>query len=226
MRLPLVFIALALGVSFGADERGLIVSSGENSTSVAERRAKVMGSKLDSFETMKGRIYQDVKVTEINDGGISFTHADGAARLRFEDLSPEQRRYFGITGEAAAEIYRKEREVRIAYEKQVEEREAARKMAAEQEAEVRLLALEKAAKMRAERAETFASRSIPALPEIKRVDSVNFSRRSYRSYRSSYGYTGNYYSGYYPRYRSYGGGYFGRSRGYCGSRTPGLVIRR
>lgn len=188
-----------------------------------------MGSKLERFETMKGRVYQDVMITEINDGGISFSHADGVARLRFDDLSPEQSRYFGINEATAAEFYRREREAMLAYEKQVEEREAARKKAAGQEALARFIAAEEAAeeaaKVRAERAETVVVRSIPALPEVKRVDSINFPGRRHTSHGFSYGYPSYYHSGFYPRYRSYGGHYFGRSGGHCGYRTPGFVIR-
>lgn len=222
MKSTFICFSLACGLALGAGELTLVVSeSGQAAGSVAERRAVAMGSKLERFETMKGRVYQDVMITEINDGGISFSHADGVVRLRFDDLSPEQSRYFGINEATAAEFYRREREAMVAYEKQVEEREAARKKAAEQEALARFIAAEEAA----EEAETVVVRSIPALPEVKRVDSINFSGRRYSSHGYSYGYPSYYHSGFYPRYRSSGGYYFGRSGGHCGYRTPGFVIR-
>ena len=238
MRIPLVYIFLGLGVVLGAGDESLLVSeSGKTGATVAERRAVVMGAELKRFETMKGRVYEAVKITEINDGGISFTHASGAARLRFDDLSPDQRRNFGISEEVAAEIYRKEQKARLAYEKKVEEREAARKLAAEKQAEaLRLVtekAAEKAAKELTEREQALVSWSVPSFPEIKSesISTSRFSKRSHRSHRShrvhsySYGYPGYYHSGYYPRYQYAGGSYFGRSGGYCSPRTPGIVIR-
>lgn len=71
---------------------------------------------------MEGRIYREVVITKISAGGVSFKYADGAARLRFDELSPGQRKYFGIEEEEAAEVYRKEAERRAAYEKLVEDR--------------------------------------------------------------------------------------------------------
>jgi len=226
MKILFVWFSLTLGVALGAGESYSLITEGSGADGVEERRAEAMGKKFQSFETMKGRIYEDVKITEINDGGISFTHAAGAARLRFEDLSPEQRRYFGITEDAAVEFYRKEREARLAYEKRVKEAEVARRKAAEEEAEVRRVADEQAAQARAERSEALSFRNIPTLPEVKRVDSRDFSRRSYTIRRSSYGYPSYYYSSCYPRFRSYQSVSFGWSRGYCGSRTAGFVIRR
>jgi hypothetical protein len=221
MSFSLIHISLLFGLAFGADQQsGLVSENGKVTNNIEERRAESMGTKLQSFVTMNGRVYEDVKITQINDGGISFTHAAGAARLRFDDLSPEQRKYFGIAEDTAAVIYRREQEARLVYEKQVEVREAARKKAAEEMAEAQRLAAEKAAKERSERAEKLAFRSIPALPEVKRVDSGNFSRRSDRSYRSSYGYSNYYYPSYYQRSQ------FSRGSGsYCRPRTPGFVIR-
>jgi hypothetical protein len=195
MKLSLVTLLLAVGTALGA-EKGLISQSRDAPDSIVERRAEAMGSEHKRFETMRGRVYRDMRITEINDGGISFTHADGAGRLRYEDLSPQQRRYFGIAEDPAAEIYRKEREARLAYEKKVEKRQAARK----KEAEARFLAAEKAAKKRAEKAEAAALQEIPVLPEIipvsvktRHVGSGRVSRRGRVHYRPSYHYSHYYH---------------------------------
>jgi hypothetical protein len=182
-------ILCSLCVSWGAEtSEGLILES-QQVESIEERRAEAMGKQLDQFVTMAGRVYRDVKITKISDGGISFSHADGAARLMFGDLGPEQRRYFGINGEDASAVYAREMRARAAYEKEVEKREKARRELAAKEAadraEAQRLATEKAEKARAIAAASQPEETIPLYPTIKRVDSGL--RRSSR-YSSGFGY--------------------------------------
>lgn len=143
---------------------------------VESRRAEAMGKPMETFRTMEGRIYRDVVITKINAGGVSFNHADGAARLRFADLSPEQRSRFGINGEDAAAVYAREARARDAYETEVEEREKARRELAEKEA----------AEVRATAAATKPAETIPPYPTIKRVDSGRRHSNRYSSYGSYY----------------------------------------
>ena len=190
---------------------------------VETRRAEALGKPMETFRTLEGRVYEDVVITKINAGGVSFKHADGAARLRFDELSPGQRKYFGIDEETAAEVYRKEAEQRAAYEALVAERAEERRAISEKKAEEReeawRIAMAEAAAERAITADPIPSATIPDRPTIQRVDSRVHRSRSYRSGNVYYG--GFYgYSGYQPSFHR---GY--RHGGYhCA--TPSIIIRR
>lgn len=207
---PALFAALGLTAAF-AD--------------VELRRMDSLGKSLDSFKTVGGRTYQDVTITKINAGGLSLRHSEGTVRLRFEDLSTGQRKYFGIEEEAAKKIYQREAARRAAYEGLVEKREEERRVRVKEEAEERKeeRRLEMAA-IAAERAKAIAVTpvaTIPPRPTIIRVDTRARRSRSYHgsSYGGFYGYSS--YSSYRPHYR---GGF--RNGGFrCYSR-PSVVIRR
>lgn len=52
--------------------------------------------------TLNGRSFHDVTIVGIDPNGILFKHANGAGKVRFEELSPEIRNHFGYDPEAAA----------------------------------------------------------------------------------------------------------------------------
>ena len=52
--------------------------------------------------TLEGRAFHDVTIVGIDPNGILFKHANGAGKVRFEELSPEIRNHFGYDPEAAA----------------------------------------------------------------------------------------------------------------------------
>ncbi len=220
MKCVLIFLVCSVGLTFAAD---LVPESGDPTASIEKRRAAAFTKRLDRFETMKGRVYEDVRITAIDDGGISLAHSSGTARLRFDDLSPQQRRYFGMDEKAAAEIYRREWLAREAYENLVEEKMIVRREVAEKAAEERRLAEEKA---EAKRALAVANRkaapeeTIPIRPNIQRIDSGS-RRARYSSYPGYGGYYGYYPSSY--RRSSYGYRYGGT---HCINHSvPGFVIR-
>lgn len=204
MKIPLLLLIFSASWVCAAEPAP---DTSQTPASVEERRAAALSKRMERFETMKGRIYEDVRITAIDAGGVSLSHSAGTARLRYDDLSPQQRRYFGLDEAAAAEVYRKERAARAAYEKRVEERKIARREAMEKAHEEERLAAEQAEKERAERAlaaagrELTASEKIPSQPTIQRVDTDWFRHRSsrrYSPYWNNYGYYGNYYgSGHY-----------------------------
>ncbi len=187
MKIPRFILLAGLGLSMAAAD-------------VETRRAEALGKPMKTFRTLEGRTYRDVVITKINAGGVSFKHEDGTARLRFDELSPGQRKYFGIEGETAAEVYRTEAERRAAYEKLVEKREEERRVLAEKEAAEReeawQLAMESAAAERAKAAAEPAV-TIPPRPTIQRVDTRVRRSRSYGSSYGGYGYG-------YPVHYSYG----------------------
>lgn len=213
MKIPHFILLVGFGLSMAAAD-------------VETRRAEALGKPMETFRTMEGRIYQDVVITRINAGGVSFKHADGAARLRFDELSPGQRKYFGLDEETAAEVYRKEAERREAYEKLVAKRTEERLLRAENETaerqEAKQIAMAAAAAQIAKSADE-PTATIPLRPTIQRVD---IRVRRSRSYGSSYSpFYGGYY-GYSP-YSSYRPSYRGGFRSgsyYCP--TPSIIIRR
>src|SRR5207253_8516186 len=51
-------------------------------------------SRADDLVTISGKRYERVRITEITPATIAFTHATGAARLAFGELTPiEQKKY-------------------------------------------------------------------------------------------------------------------------------------
>ncbi|MDE0836801.1 MAG: hypothetical protein OSA84_10665 [Akkermansiaceae bacterium] len=223
MRIPLILLACSACLSFGAERTP---EDDRAAASVEERRGIALSEKMDRFETMKGRVYEDVRITAIDAGGVSLSHSSGTARLRYGDLSPQQRRNFGMDATAAAETYRNERLAREAYDKRVEEKQIARREVAEKATEERRLGWEKAAAARAlaeANREPSAEETIPLRPNIQRIDS---GRRSTRHSRSSnyYGYFPSSYCRSYSGSRHYSTGYR-YSRAGCRTGTPGFVIR-
>lgn len=90
-----------------------------SASEIEQRRAEETGKKYKVYETAKGEVYKDATVTKVTDAGITVMHAEGVARLRYEDLSAEQQKEFGITKEGAQAVYAKERKAAAAYEAQV-----------------------------------------------------------------------------------------------------------
>lgn len=225
MKASFLMIQILLCVSICAEDTGTLVPEVSQFESVEARRAEAMGKRMERFETMTGRIYKDVRITRISDAGISLSHADGAARLRFEDLSPEQRQYFGINGEDAAEVYAREMKARAAYEKLVEEKERSRRQLAEARAEAEWLAMEKAAEVEPEVAFVEPDATIPEYPTVKRVESNYRFSRSYRYHGGYYSGCGYSYPGYaYPVRYGYRPSFHYRG-GRCGTfYTSGLRI--
>lgn len=182
---------------------------------VEKHRAEETGKRYKEYKTFAGRVYTDVLVTKIDDAGIYLNHADGAARLRFEHLSPDQRKHFGITEAGATEIYAQELKAQAAHEAKVE---------VEQKAKRELLAKETAARIEAERLaaakaptpapvekkeiapKIVSTIEIPTLPTVNGSGTgVIYSTRRYNPSRSAYYYNGGYaypggYSYYSPTY--------------------------
>lgn len=176
---------------------------------VETRRAEETGKRYAEYQTMAGRVYKDVLVTKIDDAGIYLNHADGAARLRFEHLSPEQRKQFGITKEGAAAVYAQEMKAQAAHEAKVKEQQKAkRELLAKETAariEVERVAAAKALVEKKEIAPKIVSTvEIPTLPTVNGSGTgVLYGTRRYNSSRSTHYYNGGYryYSPtYYPHY--------------------------
>lgn len=84
--------------------------------SISSRQQAACGSKMDRIVIRDGKTYQQVNVTNINDAGVSIRHQDGAATLRFSDLTPEQQSFFGLDEHRSQAAENRELQSSIAYE--------------------------------------------------------------------------------------------------------------
>lgn len=165
--------------------------------SIEQRRAAASGREMKNFNAASGKVYRDVVITRIDDGGISFRHATGTARLRYADLTPSQRERFGIDPADALATYKLEASLRDKYEKAVEKKEQQRAAEANEKYKAKLEA-EKAARLALEQQQL--STPIPSNPPVKLSQamipqkSVTYRTRSHRTYSNDE---------YYPNYRPY-----------------------
>ncbi|MGJ8642527.1 MAG: hypothetical protein ACSHX9_03890 [Luteolibacter sp.] len=173
-----------------------------------ERRAAAIGQEMENFTGADGRIYKDVRITRINDGGISIRHSTGTARLRYGDLTPSQRMQYGIDPVDALETYRREANLRDKYEEAVAKKEMQRAAVANEKYKAKLEA-EKAARLIREQQEL--STPIPNNPPVK-LSQAMLPQKSvkYRRY-SNYGYYQNSPPYCSPRSYRYGSGISYRS---------------
>lgn len=177
---------------------------------IEKRRAEETGKKYKEYTTLAGRVYKDVTITEINDAGISITHADGLARLRFEHLTPEQRKDFGITKAGAAMVYAEEMKAQTDYEAKVQAEAKEQQKANDELFAKQTAALLEAERLAAERAQKQALATkiestveIPAFPVIRGSENaVLYPTQRYSPSRTTYYGSGGYV------YPSSGGGYY------------------
>lgn len=167
-----------------------------NASEIEERRAAEVGKKYDRWVTATGKVYDSVIVSNVSDAGISITHADGLARLRYEQLTNQQREHFGITKEGSAAIYIQEAKSQAAYEAKVSEQEKT-KLEFLEKHKIALAKAEQAATQRAQQQPIVQSTlEIPVFSNVRRTQSgVLYSTNGHPASRGS-----TYYipSGYYP----------------------------
>jgi hypothetical protein len=151
------------------------------------RRIEVSGKTFEVFEASNGRQFLNAKVTQINDTGVSLTHENGTARLRFDDLSPQWHSYFGLDGEFALAAHEVESGQRIAYERQMDRQLAAISKSEAEQREQRLKEAEKQASARAVAAAARAATSRPLSASVGALGQTStFYSNRYRSNYSSY----------------------------------------
>lgn len=88
---------------------------------IQQQRASSRGANFAKFTTKNGRTLENACVTQIDDGGVSIRHDHGAAKLRFDDLTPEQQEQFGLLEARADAAESRELVASAAYEKHVDE---------------------------------------------------------------------------------------------------------
>lgn len=192
------------------------------------------------ISTLTGRTYRDCKIVNVHPDGVSFTHANGAAKVLFMDLSPEWRTRLGYDPVKAA-AYQQEQEQRrqeLAAIREEHDRQRTEALLMAQQIELaRLRGEEIQARAALEAAAKAPPPNPPLVPEVTALGAV-FDSRDYRGagYRDRVfgfpGYFGTGFGGFggfgwggYPVYRNcapYHGSYhhFGGSiRGRAGGVT-------
>lgn len=88
---------------------------------IQRQRTKSRGATFAKFTTKDGRVLENASVTMIDDGGVSIRHDHGAAKLRFNDLTPAQQEQFGLLESRADAAVSRELMASAAYEKHVDQ---------------------------------------------------------------------------------------------------------
>lgn len=84
------------------------------------QRSRAQGMKFDSLPTRDGRTFRNVSISGVDDSGVSVRHEHGAARLRYAELSDEQRLFFGLEETTALAAEDREHEEALAYERGID----------------------------------------------------------------------------------------------------------
>lgn len=84
-------------------------------------RMKSLGRTFDTFSVNDGRTFEKVSITGVDDSGVAIRHAHGTARLRYAELSADQRASFGLEERSALAAEDQERRELLAYERRIDE---------------------------------------------------------------------------------------------------------
>lgn len=103
-----------LGVEIAALERQ---NEDFERLAIQNQRMNALGRKFGSFALKDGRTFRNVSITGVDDGGVAIRHEHGAARLRYEELSPEQCVLFGLEEESSRLAIIRETQESLAYER-------------------------------------------------------------------------------------------------------------
>jgi|GEM_PF-7100267 len=126
---------------------------------LGELRSRAMGREWPEFVSATGKVLKDAKVITVDDTGVMLRHQDGAARMRYEDLTDEQRCFFGLEEESAIAALKEEHRRAQDYEQWVRN--------GEEDARIRDIVLQEEAAML-----KYSSRLRKPLPRAKRFRAV------------------------------------------------------
>lgn len=180
--------------------------------------ASLTAAPLEKIVTLTGRTYRQCEIVKVHPDGVSFTHANGAAKVAFTDLSPEWRTRLGYDP-AKAEAYRLEqkrlREAQEEVRRKHEQERGEALLLAQQIELARLRGLEEQARAERAAAAQTAFDQPSAVPEVTSLGAV-FDSRDYRGvgYRDRDRFYGTGYG--YP----WGGYYYGGGGGWWGNPCP------
>jgi hypothetical protein len=96
-------------------------------SAIREQRDRAIGRTFETMILPSGRTFTQVKVSAIDDAGVTIRHAEGSARVSFSDLATEQQALFGLEMDLAIAAERKELELAVDYERAIDSQLAAMK---------------------------------------------------------------------------------------------------
>ena len=167
--------------------------------------ASLNAAPVVTISTLTGKTYRQCKIVKVHPDGVSFTHANGAAKVLFTDLSQEWRTRLGYDAVAAAS-YQYEQQVRrqeqAAIRRQHEEELSQALLMAQQIELARLRGEEILARAALAAAAKAPPPEVPLVPNVPALGAV-FDSRDYRGA----GYRDQVFG--FPGYNGFGFGGFG-----------------
>lgn len=168
-------------------------------TAILEQRRRATGGTHDELTVQSGKTFRAVTVSSIDDAGVAIRHEHGLAKLRFEDLTADQRLLFGLEQDLALAAEGQEKQDALAYERWVDNRmvavrEKEQQKADEAEREAQAAERRRALVAATTRDQVTSTNTSPLARESRLPGSTGkyyYHYRSARSYGSSY----RYYSG-------------------------------
>lgn len=91
-------------------------------TAILQQRQRAKSQTFDELNLVSGKNFRTVSVSSIDDGGVTIRHEYGSAKLRYADLTADQRLLFGIEEDLAVAAEGREKKDALAYERWVENR--------------------------------------------------------------------------------------------------------
>jgi hypothetical protein len=91
-------------------------------TAILKQRQRAKGEAFDELNLVSGKSFRTVSVSSIDDGGVTIRHEHGSAKLRYDDLTADQRMFFGLEEDLALAAEGQEHQNALAYERWVENR--------------------------------------------------------------------------------------------------------
>ncbi len=87
---------------------------------IQSQRRSAIGTSFEEFSSGDGRVFQNARIVDIDDAGVTIRHDDGSARLRYGDLDARQREMFGLEQSSAQAAIAEEARQASAYESWVD----------------------------------------------------------------------------------------------------------
>lgn len=171
--------------------------------------ASLASAAIPEITTLAGKTYRQCEIVRVHPDGVSFTHATGAAKVLFEDISPAWRGRLGYDP-AKAERYRREQEEKrkLAEEaRRNREAELAAAMALAQQMELaRLRGTEERARAQLLAAQNAPQKLVPEAPPLGAVHDAGggWSRAVWYSQPWQGSWLGGYHGGW-PVHAGWGG---------------------